>query len=342
MSEPGSIIVSSPPRGWIRDFDLVVLDGRLVLVGTPDRSHRACTWDPMADRWTEHRLDNPWLEESDGDYTELWALGAAVVDGRIVIGGGGDHQGFAMWDLETGQVRLSAQEGGMGSAVRADFGGRSMLVVGFPGTWSLQLWDPSVAEPDDDDASDDSELDQPSPYDLLVEVEELCSQSYASSAVAAGMLGDRPVVVAGGNDGGVLVWDIDEQCLLAEFDDLDQELCDFALAAVDGRTHVVAAGEHSLVRGDPETGKWAEPFTVPSGRISCLDAGTVNDRAIAVTGAEDGTICVWDLTQHRLLGQPFREHSGEVYGVRLTDLKHRPVVISTAHGDSVRVWELPL
>src|SRR6476620_1925499 len=129
MPAARSIIVSSPPRGQIHDFDLVVLDGRLLFVGTHDISRHACTWDPATDLWTEYPLDNPWVDW-DGDYTELTALGAAIVAGRIVIGGGGDHQGFAMWDLKSGKVRLSAQEGGVDSTARADFRGRPMLVVG--------------------------------------------------------------------------------------------------------------------------------------------------------------------------------------------------------------------
>ncbi|MFC7327912.1 hypothetical protein [Marinactinospora rubrisoli] len=350
MTGRRSIIVSSPPRGAIRDFDLVTLDGRRLLVGTHDVSRHACTWDPATDQWTEYPLDNPWIEEGDGDYTELAALGAAVVDGRIVIGGGGDHQGFAMWDLWSGKVRLSAQDGGVHSVVGADFGGRSVLIAGFPGTWSLELWDTSVAEDHEDDEQDEQDdeapgngsgPDRPSPYDLLVSVEELCSRSYASSAVAAGLLGDRPVVVASGWKGGVFVWDTDEQRPLAQFADLGETPSDFALVTVEGRARVVAASGRSLLVGDPETGEWAEPLSVPGGNVSCLDAGSMPDRPVAVTGAEDGTVCVWDLARCRLLGEPFREYRSEVYGVRLTELDGRPVVIGTAHVDDVRVWEVP-
>ncbi|MEV0407862.1 hypothetical protein [Actinoallomurus sp. NPDC050550] len=341
MPTARSIIVSSPPRGRIHDFDLVVLDGRLLFVGTHDISRHACTWDPATDLWTEYPLENPWVDW-DGDYTELTALGAAVVDGRIVIGGGGDHQGFAMWDLQSGKVRLTAQEGGVASTARADLGGRSMLVVGGSSFTNVQLWDPSVAEYDGDEGPDGSGPDRPSPHDFQVDVEELAAGSGAGSAVAAGTLGDRPVVVAGGHDGGVLVWDIDQQGSLAEFDDLDETLTDFALAAVDGRTRVVAAGGQSLLLGDPETGEWDEPLTLPGGDVSCLDTDSVMGRPVAVTGAKNGTICVWDLAERRLLGEPFREYDSEVFGVRLTELDGRPVVIAAAHVDSVRVWELPL
>ncbi|MGY0061294.1 hypothetical protein ACWY4P_32945 [Streptomyces sp. LZ34] len=349
MSVHSPLISSLPPScHHIVDFDLVTLDGRLILVGSPDRDRRACTWDPASDRWTQFELDVP---DEDFPRTDLTALGAAVVDGRIVIGGGGDHQGFAMWDLETGKVRLSAQEGGLASVVRADFGDRSRLLVGFAGTWGVELWDPSVAEPEDghdDDADLDDEDDsvtepeQPSPYDSLVDIQELECQSGASSAAAAGLLAGRPVVVAGGRHGGVLVWDIEEERHLAKFDDLDETLTEFALASVDRRVRVVAAGGQSLVLGDPESNEWSEPLTVPGDEISCLTAGTVHGRLFAVTGARDGSICVWDLAERRLLGQPLQGHSSEVFGLRVADLDSRPVIISSAHCDSVHLWEFPL
>ncbi|MEV0390178.1 WD40 repeat domain-containing protein [Nonomuraea sp. NPDC050643] len=349
MTVRSPLISSLPPSCHeIMDFDLVTLDGRLILVGSPGMDRLACTWDPARDRWTQFELDVP---DEDFPRADLAALGAAVVKGRIVIGGGGDHQGFAMWDLETGKVRLSAQEGGMASVVRADFGDRSRLLVGFVGTWGVELWDPSVAEPKDRDDGDGdlddeddsvTEPEQPSPYDSVVDIEELECQSRASSAAAAGLWAGRPVVVAGGRDGGVLVWDIEEERHLVEFDDLDEEPTEFALASVDGRMRVVAAGGQSLVLGDPESSQWGEPFTVPGGEVSCLTAGTVYGRAFAVTGARDGTICVWDLAERRLLGQPLQGHGSEVFGLRVADLGSRPVIISSAHNDSVHLWEFPL
>ncbi|MEV5891492.1 WD40 repeat domain-containing protein [Nonomuraea fuscirosea] len=344
MSVHSSLLSSQPPSPYhIIDFDLVTLNGRLILVGSPDRDRLACTWDPASHRWTQYELDIP---DEEFPYTELTSIGAAVVDGRIVIGGGGDHQGFAMWDLETGKVRLSAQEGGTSSVVRADFGDRSRLLVGFSGT-GVELWDPSVAEPEDDledEDEDDSvtEPERPSPYDSLVNIAELACKSRASSAAAAGLLAGRPVVVAGGRDGGVLVWDIEEERHLAKFDDLDETPTEFALAPVDGRKRVVAAGGQSLVLGDPESNEWGEPLTVPGDEISCLTAGTVHGRPFAVTGARDGTICVWDLAEQRLLGQSLRGHSSEVFGLRVADLDSRPMIISSAHCDSVRLWEFPL
>ncbi|SEH01300.1 hypothetical protein SAMN05444920_1204 [Nonomuraea solani] len=351
MTSNEPLISSLAPFGTfgshMYDFDLITLDGQLLVVGTPDEDCRACTWDPGADRWMTYELDAP-DEES---FTELTSLCAAVVDGRIVIGGGGDHQGFAMWDLTTGRVRLSAQDYGTASAVRADFGGYSRFVVGASSFTGVDLWDPSLTEPDDDDGDEDKP-EQPSPYDSLVSVRLWC-KSRTSSAAAAGLLDGRPVVVGGHPSGVVAVWDVEGRPL-AEFDSLDRlagsedsgrfpgaTLTDFALVVVDGRTQVVAAGQQRLLVGDPRSGEWGEELTVPGGEIVCLDADTVHGVPVAVTGAEDGTICVWDLTERRVLGRPFQKYDSEVFGVRLAELHGRPVVVSSGRFSSVDVWEIP-
>ncbi|MFC4014209.1 hypothetical protein ACFOY2_43775 [Nonomuraea purpurea] len=341
MTVHSPLITSLPSsRHEILDFDLVTLGGKLILVAAALGHHvDVCTWDPVSDHWAEYKLDGPAF---DNDQPDLAVVGAAVVDGRIVVGGGGDHHGFAIWDLETGKVRLendASFRGSTNSTVRADFGGRSVFVAGYPG--GVDLVDSRVTESDEDEDDPVTEPGQPSPYDSLVDIEELECQSRASSAAAAGLLAGRPVVVAGGRHGGVLVWDIEEERHLAKFDNLDETPTEFALASVGGRTRVVAAGGQSLVLGDPESNEWDEPVTVPGDEISCLTAGTVHGRPFAVTGARDGTICVWDLAEHRLLGRPLQGHSSEVLGLRVADLDSRPVIISSAHCDSVHLWAFP-
>jgi WD40 repeat protein len=333
-----SILTGSCPFGRVYDFDLVVLDGRLLLVGTHDYDRRVCTWDPARDRWTEYSLDSPWYFKDEGESTELTSLGAAVVDGRVVIGGGGDHQGFAQWDLETGAVRLFAQDGGVASTTAVDFGGRTLFVFGGTSETAVQVWEPTVARP----GESDDPGDQPFPRIFRIEVWDLCARSLTGSAVGAGMVEDRPVVVAGGRRGGVLVWDVDDDRLTARFDVSGEKPSVFALATVDGRSHVVAGGGKRLMLGDPGTGEWNESFTVPGGEVSCLTAAEVHGRPIAVTGAEDGTVCVWDLAERRLVGRPLSAHPYGVNGVAVSELEGRPVIISNSRVDAVRVWPLVL
>ena len=232
------------------DFDLIVHEGRLLLVGSPDRSHLACTWDPASDRWTEYRLENA---EDAGDYTELASLAAAVVDGRIVIGGGGDHHGFAMWELESGKVRSSAWEGGVWSAVRAEWGGRPMFVVGGSSNTNVELWDPSLTEANDDGAVT-------RPLEGMVEVGDLFASSGASSAVAVGTLGGRPMLIANAHAGGAVVWDVEDQRPLVEFDcepfgervnlayQADNEVHEVRIADLEGSPVVLTAQKDDTVR----------------------------------------------------------------------------------------------
>ena len=60
MTAHSPLISSLPPSCHeIIDFDLVTLDGRLILVGSPGMDRLACTWDPARDHWAQFELDVP-------------------------------------------------------------------------------------------------------------------------------------------------------------------------------------------------------------------------------------------------------------------------------------------
>src|SRR5262245_26401518 len=104
-----SVIRSSaiPSDSPIEDFDVVQVDGHPLVVCV-DFGSRVFTWNPLENLWNGHPLDTPYRPEDGLDVIEMTAIGAVVLDGRIVVGGGADHQPFAQWDLETGAVEISA------------------------------------------------------------------------------------------------------------------------------------------------------------------------------------------------------------------------------------------
>jgi WD40 repeat protein len=115
---------------------------------------------------------------------------------------------------------------------------------------------------------------------------------------------------------------------------------------------LIAAGERVLAAcdlSDPDAPVWAEPIPVPGGNIECLDATVVNGRAVAATGGWDGTFCIWDMTDRRLLAEPNTAHRSapcpdapsEVFAVRFAELDTRPVAITCGRDGSLRVWDLP-
>ncbi|MGI5204490.1 hypothetical protein ACQEU6_23275 [Spirillospora sp. CA-108201] len=344
-----TVVTSSrvPSGSPVLDFDLIDRDGRLLIVCT-DFDSRVFCWDPTTDQWTAHRLDIP----SDAfPAVELTEICAAVVDGRIVVGGGGDHQDFAQWDLETGTVLEGADGGGVSSARAVTLGGRTLFVIGYTG--------PAIAvqSPAKHDGADTGVLDGEEPREderdsFWTETDEL----ECGGSIATGTLGSRPVIASLGVQGGIIVWDIEEECPVTELDEPDgiddAAVGHFALATVKDRVLLIAAGERVLSACDlsaPDAPEWAEPIIVPGGDIECLDATVVNGRAVAATGGGDGTFCIWDMADRRLLAEPNTAHGSspypdapsEVFAVRFAELNTRPVAITCGRDGTLRVWNLP-
>ncbi|GAA3554431.1 hypothetical protein GCM10022419_038540 [Nonomuraea rosea] len=320
-----------PSAGPIEDFDIVRLDGRPLLVCV-DNVSSVFLWDPSEDRWSKHRLDMPFHKDSDLRFTEVLAIGAVVHNGRIVIGGGASHQPFAQWDLESGAVRVFADEShaGLGKSLGMELDGRPMLVGGDSST---------------------------SPRVRVYDVErrelhaELCEHHFDGlGGLTSGMLKDQPVLVSGSWDGSAVVWDPLEGRSLVEFGCYVGGLQGIGLVPVDGQPRVVAASRDEVVLGDPETGEWGEPLAWPDDItelieedefddfITCMDAGLVDGRPVAVTGTGKGRLYVWDLEKGSVLGEPLAGHDDEVSAVRLTELDGRTAVITAGRDGRLLMW----
>ncbi|WP_326808366.1 WD40 repeat domain-containing protein [Streptomyces sp. NBC_01775] len=319
------MIIGTAPQGLI-DFDTVVLNGRMLVVGTD--GGRIFTWDSLNDRWTTHGFAPG--DEQTGP-RDITAIAAAAVDGRIVLGGGEYLLAFAQWELD-GRLRRGprGQDGGVSAVSTVEHGDRTLFVSGGTGP-SVHLWDARTTEP----------------YAAIWHELEECGR------VAVGTWRDR-LVVAGTKDNRFRIWDVDAGGSLAEFDSPESQFCDhpddevaehfadpeegltyFGLA-----TYLVAAGDQAFVIRDLDADGWYEPLTIPGGTVTCLDAGHVDGRPVAVTGGDDGTVCVWDLENRHLLSEPFTDHLEEVSAVRLARLEGRPVAVSASADATVRVREL--
>ncbi|MFE2867289.1 AAA family ATPase [Embleya sp. NPDC059259] len=76
------------------------------------------------------------------------------------------------------------------------------------------------------------------------------------------------------------------------------------------------------------------------GVVIAVACTTLDGKPIAVTGAEDETVRVWDLSTGTPLGEPLTGHDEAVMAVACTTLDGKPVAVTGAEDGTVRVWDL--
>ncbi|MFC4008421.1 WD40 repeat domain-containing protein [Nonomuraea purpurea] len=324
---------TNPWERSIWDFDIVQVGGRPLIVCV-DSSDSVYTWDPLEDRWDSYQMDMPFRPEDRYDFIDVYAVGAAVLDGRIVVGGGSDHQPFAQWDLETGAVEISADttHAALNMVIGIEMDGRPMLV-----------------------GADQSTNPRVRVYDVErreMYAELLGAHSDGIGGLASGTLGERPVLLSSSWDGSLEVWDLREKRSLVQSAKTGPSLMGATLVPVNGRPRIVGAEGHAVWLVDPETGEEDEALAWPAeiterieegefeDDFTCIDAGLVGGRPLAVTGSEEGRVCAWDLEEGRIIGEPLIEHEGEVSAVRLTDLDGRTVAITAGRDGQLSLWDL--
>ncbi|MGO4417664.1 hypothetical protein AB4Z54_02520, partial [Streptomyces sp. MCAF7] len=255
---------------------------------------------------------------------------------------------FAQWDLRRGAVLTYARDehGGVARTSSMELHGRPLFIAGDSSVGSpVRLWDPSQR---DSLTKDEDEDEGRFTINYLAEPIDVCWHRDSIGGLASGTLEGRPVVISSGGDACVKVWDVDDMTPVVQFDDAPVPAGGVGLIPVDGRMRVVAAGGTSVLLGDPGTGTWSDCLEFSDDEvdldeegIKCMDVGVLNGRPIAVTGAKNGVVSLWDLEGRRLLGAPVTEQEGEVFAVRMTEVRNRPVLLTAGRDGRIRVWDLP-
>jgi WD40 repeat protein len=59
-----------------------------------------------------------------------------------------------------------------------------------------------------------------------------------------------------------------------------------------------------------------------------------------VTGGEDETVRLWDLTTRSAIGRPLLGHTGWVTSIAVTELDGRTIAVTGSEDHTLRIWDL--
>ena len=285
-------------------------DGTRAVTGSSDKSVRI--WD--LDTGTE-------LAALEGHRRPVWSV-AVTPDGAKVVSASGDGA-LRIWDLatETEEAILTGHAGEVFSVAVTPDGTRA-VTGGDDG--SVRVWD------------------------LLLGREQATLTGHSGWVWAVAVTPDGTRAVSGGEDGSVRVWDLATGRMQTTLTGHTRQVLAVSVAP-DGTRAVSGSSDGSVRVWDlapsreqaPAEAPAAAPAPAPA-RASAPDSWTFSlavtqDGRHAVSGSDDGSVRLWDLTRGRTLAT-LTGHRRPVWAVAVTADGSRAVTGSS--DKSVRVWDL--
>ena len=348
------VIVSGSDDGTVRVWDLETGEpalgpltghrGRVWAVAVGQRQGRPVIVSGSDDgtvRVWDLETGEPALGPLTGHDAPVLAVAVGERQGRPVIVSGGEDRTVRVWDLEPGEPALGPLTGHDGRVNAVAVGqrqGRPVIVSGGE-DGTVRVWDLETGEPALGPLTGHrgwyGPLNLNPPYAPVL-------------AVAVGERQGRPVIVRGGGDGMVLVWDLETgEPALDLLQPVQHEVFAVAVGERQGRPVIVAGTDRTVLVWDLETGEPAlDPLTGRHGVVgvvcvvSAVAVGERQGRPVIVSGGEDGTVLVWDLETGEPALDPLTGHDGRVNAVAVGQRQGRPVIVSGGDDGTVRVWDL--
>jgi WD40 repeat protein len=162
------------------------------------------------------------------------------------------------------------------------------------------------------------------------------------TAMACARVDDRSIVLSGGREGQIALWDLEERRpgTPREVGTIGRRITHVALCEVDGAWVAAACGSHGRVHlWDLDPVRPRCELGVERGLLMALACTVIEGRGIMVTGGSDGVVRIWDIASGRET-HALAEHRGSIRTVACGSLDGRPAAVTGGADHGVRVWAL--
>lgn len=201
---------------------------------------------------------------------------------------------------------------------------------------------PLSASPSPTDTATTPPVEQPVSLPMLggQDGKSFKGHSKAVQTLSAIKVGGRLMLVSGGQDGVIRVWDAAKHKLVAKLKGHDQEVYAVACIMVGKTPMAVSVGRDNSVRLWNLKTRKAKVLGYHVQSSYAVAVGTVKGKPYAVTGDANGWIKVWDLNKRKQSGKTIRAHRKAINWLGFTHLGSKAIAVSASEDKTLRMWDL--